>query len=157
MVEDLAGEYGLWGEFEHGVDDKGRVVMPQEFRAALGEQFVLTRGPEHAIFVFPMDVWRAVESRLRGGVMDRERAFLRQMMAGSRTIVRLDPQFRLAIPKLLREWAGITQSETAVIVGQDNKLEIWSKSNWMKQMEAFTYDRLFQAAEAIGLAEVGVR
>lgn len=104
-----------------------------------------------------MPVWQAVESRLRGGVMDRQRAFLRQMMAGSRTIVRLDPQYRLAIPKLLREWAGITESQTAIIVGQDNKLEIWSKSNWMKHVETFTYDRLFQAAEAIGLAEIGAR
>ncbi len=154
-MADQSGDYDLWGEFEHGVDDKGRVVMPQEFRAALGDQFVLTRGPEHAIFVLPIPVWEAFEVHLRGGLLDGERAYLQRMMAGSRTIARLDPQYRLAIPKLMREWAGITQSETVVIAGQYNKLVIWSKSNWIKHTEGFTYDRLYEASQAIGLSEVG--
>jgi len=149
---DEGADYGFWGEFEHGVDDKGRVVMPMDFREKLGDEFVLTRGPEKAIFVFPLSEWRKIESKLRGPVLNRQQAYLRQMMAGSRTIVKLDPQARLAIPKHLRDWSTISPSQTAVIIGQDNKLEIWAKAAWDAKVSTFTYDSLYEAAEAVGLA-----
>ena len=145
-------EFSFWGEYEHAVDDKGRVVMPQEFRVPLGEEFVLTRGPDKAILVLPIPVWQQVEQTIQGAVLQRQTGFLQRMLGG-RTFVRLDPQARLGIPKHLRDWAGISQSQSAVIVGQGPKLEIWSKSVWDEFAGRFTYENLYDAAEAVGLAE----
>src|ERR1044071_1450016 len=144
-------QYRFWGEFEHAVDDKGRVIMPQDFRGPLGEEFVVTRGTDRAIFVFPAPVWNRFEQTLNSAVMQREAAYL-QRLFGSRTFVRLDPQYRLGIPKHLRDHAGINQSQSAVIIGQGSKLEIWSKSAWDDYCASFTSESVFQAAETIGLS-----
>ena len=150
---DTTADSQFWGEYEHGVDDKGRVVIPQDFRAGLGDEFVLTRAPDKAIFVFPKTIWADIEQRLRSSVLQRQAGFLQRMLGG-RTYVRLDPQFRLAVPKHLRDWAGITQSEAAAIIGQGPKIEIWNKGNWDEYNAGnFNYSNLYDAAEAVGLAE----
>lgn len=149
-------DYGFWGEYEHGVDDKGRVIIPQDLRARLGDEFVVTRGPDRAIYAFPVPVWEALEPGLKASVLQRQAGFLQRMLGG-RAYVRLDPQFRLAIPKHLREWAGITSVQTAILIGQGQKIEVWSKPNWDAYNERFTYENMFDAAEAVGLAEVLAR
>src|SRR5438132_14185114 len=101
-------DYSFWGEHEQRVDEKWRVIMPQEFRAPLGEEFIIARGPDRATWVFPKTSWEDIEGSLRGGpALQRERAFLRQLLVGSRTLVKLDMQGRLALPKHLRDWSEI--------------------------------------------------
>ena len=151
---DTAIEYGFWGEFEHAVDDKGRVIIPQDFRGPLGDEFVVTRGPDKSILVLPFPVWGRIEQSLQAPVLQRETSFLQRMLGG-RTLVRLDPQYRLGIPKHLRDWANITQSQSAVIVGQGSKLEIWSKAVWDEfSGVSYTTDNLYNAAEIVGIAEI---
>lgn len=153
---DEPGSYEFFGEYEHGVDDKGRVVMPQEFRGSLGDEFVVTRGPDKAILVFPSPVWEGIEKQIRSAVLQRQTGFLQRMLGG-RTYVKLDPQSRLGIPKHLRDWAGISQSQAAVIVGEGQKLEIFAKSQWDDVSGGFTYDNMFDAAESVGVAEALAR
>jgi MraZ protein len=142
----------FWGEYEHGVDDKGRLVIPQEFRPALTDEFVLTRGPDKAVFLFPKVVWGEIEHKLQSHVLHRHTGFLQRMLGG-RTFVKLDPQSRLAIPKHLRDWANISQSQSAVLIGQGPKIEIWSKGTWDAYNAGFTYEAMYEAAEAVGLAD----
>lgn len=146
-------ESQFWGEFEHGVDDKGRVIIPQDFRSTLGEEFVVTRAPDKAVFVFTKAVWSQIEQKLQSSVLQRQTQFLQRMLGG-RAFVKLDPQFRLAIPKHLRDWAEIKQSEAAAIIGQGPKIEIWSKGNWDAYNANFNSDNVYDAAETIGLAEM---
>lgn len=142
----------FWGEFEHNLDDRGRIVFPQDFRDSLRDEFVITRGPDRALLVFPLDVWNGIEQKLQSSVLQREMGFL-QRMFGGRTIVKLDPQGRLVLPKHLREWAGFDDNNISVIVGQGPKIEIWSKERWREYNQKFTSDGLYAAAEAVGLAE----
>jgi MraZ protein len=141
----------FWGEFEHSIDDKGRVIIPQEFRGSLSDEFVVTRGPDRAIFVFPKPVWDEIEQKLQSQVLHRYTGFLQRMLGG-RTFVKFDPQYRLAIPKHLREWAGI-DTEALILIGQGPKIEIWTKSVWRKYNDNFTYDAMYNATEAVGLTE----
>ncbi len=146
-------DFNFWGEYEHGVDDKGRIVMPAEIRSELAGDFVLTRGPDRAILVIPVPVWREVERSLREAVLNTNAGLLQRMLGG-RVTTRLDPQARLAIPKHLREWARITPDHTAVIVGQGRKCEIWSKSTWEQYQEHLTYANVYEAAVAAGLEDL---
>ncbi|HSV72164.1 MAG TPA: hypothetical protein VLH79_00195 [Chthonomonadales bacterium] len=142
----------FWGEHEASLDDRGRILFPQEFRNLLADEFVLTRGPDRALLLFPTAVWAEIEAKLDSAVLQRETGFL-QRMFGGRAIVKLDPQGRLVLPKHLREWAGFDDVHVAVVVGQGPKLEIWSKANWRTYNGAFTYERMFDAAELVGIAK----
>ena len=52
------------GEFEHSLDDKGRLAIPARFRADLGEGLVLTRGLDRCLFAWPLAEWRVVAEKL---------------------------------------------------------------------------------------------
>jgi MraZ protein len=123
----------MWGRFEHSLDDKGRVIVPQKFRDKLGDEFVLTMGPGHHIRAYPMPVWEALEEQLVSTGVDDELnpnlVFL-QRMFGSCEFVSPDQQNRLSIPRHLREWAILREAETAVIIGNGLRLEIWSRAQW---------------------------
>lgn len=146
-------DYNFWGEYEHGVDDKGRIVMPVEIRNEFRGEFVLTRGPDRAILVIPTPVWREVERSLREAVLNTNAGLLQRMLGG-RVVARLDPHARLAIPKHLREWAQISPDQTAVIIGEGRKCEIWCKSNWEAYHQLFTYANVSEAARSAGLDEL---
>jgi len=142
----------FWGEHEASLDDRGRILFPQDFRDLLADEFVLTRGPDRALLLFPTQVWVQIEQKLETAVLQRETGFL-QRMFGGRAVVRLDPQGRLVLPKHLREWAGFEDARVAVVVGQGPKIEIWSKANWRDYNAGFTYERMYDAAEVVGIAE----
>ncbi len=130
----------MWGRFEHGLDDKGRVIIPQKFRESLGTEFVVTAGPGNHVRVYPLAVWEELENALYSAdprdELNRELSYLQRML-GNCDFVSLDAQFRLSVPRHLREWADIPENTHAVIVGSGNRLEIWSVSKWKETLVAF--------------------
>lgn len=117
------------GEFEHTIDDKGRVAVPARFREELGEGLVLTRGFEHCLQVFPRSVWQALAQRISALSLGNEEArSLRRLIFSGAAEVELDRQGRILIPQNLREYAGLT--DQVVIAGLNTYFEIWSHSGW---------------------------
>ena len=55
----------LNGEFNHSIDTKGRLIIPSKFRESLGEHFVITKGMDGCLFVYPDNEWSAFEDKLR--------------------------------------------------------------------------------------------
>ena len=53
------------GEYQHTIDDKGRMIMPAKFREALGEKFIATKGLDNCLFVYPPDEWANLEAKLK--------------------------------------------------------------------------------------------
>ena len=53
------------GEYNHTIDAKGRLIIPSKFRELLGEEFVLTRGLDGCLYIYPMDEWESFEMKLR--------------------------------------------------------------------------------------------
>jgi MraZ protein len=139
----------MWGRFEHSLDDKGRVIVPQKFRDKLGDEFVLTIGPGRHIRAYPMPVWEAMEEQLVSvdvhDELNPDLIFL-QRMFGNCEFVSYDQQNRLSIPRHLREWANLRESEAAIIIGSGTRLEIWSRANWDTYSNDFTEQRAAEAA-----------
>lgn len=139
----------MWGRFEHALDDKGRVTIPQRFRETLGDRFALTIGPDHHIRAYPMPVWEMLESQLIGtslyDELDPDLLFL-QRMFGSCEFVSPDRESRLSIPRHLREWAGMEEGEVVVIIGSGTRLEIWSRSHWREWSERLTEEEASRAS-----------
>jgi len=117
------------GEFQHTIDEKGRIIIPAKFRDSLGTSFVLTRGLDNCLFVYPMEEWHALEQKLkRLPLMKADaRAFSRFFFSGA-TECELDKQGRVNIPKNLAEYAKLEKD--CVILGVTNRVEIWSKQVW---------------------------
>ena len=117
------------GEYNHTIDAKGRLIIPSKFRELLGEEFVLTKGLDGCLSIYPMDEWKAFEEKLRALPLTNKnaRTFTRFFVAGA-TNCELDKQGRILLPATLREFAGLEKD--VVLTGMLNRIEIWSKEKW---------------------------
>ncbi len=117
------------GEYQHALDDKGRVVLPRKFRDDLEKGCVITKGQEHCIYVFTMDRWQEEMEKVSKLPRTNRRArdFSRSFFAGA-SDQKLDRQGRVAIPENLRRFASLEKDVT--VVGVADYIEIWSTSAW---------------------------
>lgn len=121
------------GEFRHSLDAKGRIIIPSKFRETLGDEYVITRGLDGCLFLFPMNEWKSFEGKLRTLPITESRAFVRYFTASAADGT-VDKQGRALIPQNLRDAAKIDKN--AVIIGTPNKLEIWSEALWDEYMNS---------------------
>ena len=115
------------GEYEHTIDAKGRIIIPAKLRDALGEQFIVTKGLDGCLFVYPMEQWAILEEKLQALPLNQPsaRSFARFFFSGA-TECELDKQGRIMLPPNLREYGNLTKE--VMITGAGNRLEIWNKS-----------------------------
>ena len=119
------------GEYHHSIDDKGRLIIPSKFRDELGSSFVITRGLENCLFVYSLVEWNKIVDKLKTLPFTKQNArnFNRFFLSGA-TICELDKQGRINIQSTLQEFASIEKD--CVIIGVNERLEIWSKEKWEK-------------------------
>jgi len=105
------------------------MIIPAKFRDALGSTFVMTRGLDQCLFVYPMSEWAIMEQKLKSlSLMKSDaRAFTRFFFSGA-VECELDKQGRVNIPSNLREHAKIEKD--CVVIGVATRVEIWSKDAW---------------------------
>lgn len=117
------------GEFQHTLDGKGRMIVPVKFREELGTTFVMTRGLDKCLFVYPLAEWEILEAKLKSLPMTRAdaRSFVRFFFSGA-TECELDKQGRILIPTTLRDYAQLERD--CYVLGVSNRVEIWSHSLW---------------------------
>jgi len=118
------------GQYEHNLEEKGRLSIPKKFRGELGEGAVLTKGLDGCLFLFPKEKWNEFIGKLSQTPLTKAdaRGFSRLLTYGA-SEVDLDGQGRVLIPEYLRESAGIKNE--AVVAGALNRIEIWSKENFV--------------------------
>lgn len=116
------------GEYHHTIDEKGRVILPSKIRYDLGESFVVTRGLDNCLFVYPKDEWTEIINKYKSLPNTKDaRNFMRFFLSGA-TILEFDKQGRINIPDILVKFADLKKD--CVIIGVNERLEIWSKENW---------------------------
>ncbi|HET6872534.1 MAG TPA: division/cell wall cluster transcriptional repressor MraZ [Sporolactobacillaceae bacterium] len=117
------------GEYQHSIDDKGRIIIPSKFRDDLGTTFVLTRGLDQCVFGYPMEEWKQLEQKLKALPFTKKdaRAFTRFFFSGAAES-QLDKQGRVNISQSLRDHAKLDKD--CVVIGVSNRIEIWDKSVW---------------------------
>lgn len=117
------------GEYQATIDEKGRVSVPVKFRSALKSKIVVTRGLDSSLFLYSMDEWKKLASKLASLPIStaNTRAFSRLMLAGAMDCD-IDKQGRIILPGYLKDFAKI--SKKVVIAGLYNRIEIWSEELW---------------------------
>lgn len=124
------------GEYQYKVDEKGRVPLPPKFRRELKEGVVLTKGlGEKCIAIYPAREWKRVsdklaETALTGAKLRR----LTRLTHGSAFDASYDGQGRIKLPETLRAYAGI--GDTAIVVGANVRVELWSEQGWKGELTA---------------------
>ncbi len=140
------------GEYQHTIDDKGRLIIPSKFREDLGDEFIMTKGLDNCLFVYPKEEWMILEAKLRAlPLTNRDaRAFVRFFFSGASECT-LDKQGRVLIPSNLREHARL--SKDGVIIGVSTRIEIWSKEEWDKYNEddSLSYDNIAEKMAELGI------
>ena len=139
------------GEFDHSVDDKGRVIIPTRFRSSLGERFYMTKGLDGCIFVYTEAAYKDLsESLSRQRQLDEHTMRLQRFFTS--TEVSADSQGRVAIPMKLREYAKIGEQGDVVIVGTGARIEIWSAGSWALYNDDLTPQMITESARELGIA-----
>ncbi|MBU0759089.1 MAG: division/cell wall cluster transcriptional repressor MraZ [Candidatus Omnitrophica bacterium] len=123
----------FYGEYEHTLDRKGRLIIPSKFRDALKEHYIerffITRGLDKCLFMFAEDEWKTQEQKFKSMSFTKSesRRFNRLYFSGACEIVP-DKQGRILIPSYLKEYAAIKRE--VYIIGVSNRIEIWSRDSW---------------------------
>lgn len=132
----MVGSGGLklfMGEYHHNIDDKSRLVLPSKFRNGLGDKFIVTRGLEKCLHVYPIAEWEKVENQLKTLPFTKKdaRTFNRFFFSGAAEC-EFDSQGRTCLTSPLVSYAGLTKE--CVIIGANERIEIWDKMEWDKFM-----------------------
>lgn len=130
----------LKGEYSHNIDPKGRLIIPAKFRDDLGENFVITKGMDHNLYIYPGDHWNEFEAKLNAlpTTTDKKARKFAYHFQGSAIDGDLDKQGRVLIPSNLRTFAGLEKE--VVFIGLGKRAEIWDKARWEEQIAEVELD-----------------
>jgi MraZ protein len=127
----------LIGEYPVSMDDKGRLRMPTALLRQLptpvkeeeGYSFVVNRGFEKCLTVYPKAVWDELAARINrlNRFNERNRQFARAFYVGAYPVT-TDSAGRILIQKPLLEYAGITSD--LLLLAMDDRIEIWSPDTY---------------------------
>jgi MraZ protein len=136
-VVESGGIIMMMGEYHHSIDEKGRLIIPAKFRYELGDKFIITKGLDGCLFVYPRNEWESIVSKLKALPFTKKdaRTFMRFFLSGA-TECEFDRQGRVGITSPLAEYADLTKD--CVVIGVNDRLEIWSKDrfeNFFKENE----------------------
>jgi MraZ protein len=124
----------LLGEFEHTIDDKGRITVPAKFRGRLAAGLVVTKGIDSCLWLYPIDVWAELAEEIKDLPLTNSgaREFRRQVFGSAYDSVP-DKQGRVIVPSTLRQYANIDKQ--AVVIGLYDHCEIWSPDQWRERQQ----------------------
>lgn len=140
------------GEYNHTIDTKGRLIVPAKFRELLGNVFIITKGLDGCLYLYPNKEWEEFEKKMselpigKSDIRKMVRFFL-----SSATQVELDKQGRILVPQPHRTFAELDKD--VLFAGVGKKIEIWSKEKW-QECATFDSDDMSDVAER--MADLGI-
>ena len=140
----------LLGEFDHAIDDKGRITVPAKFRGRLAAGLVVTKGIDPCLWLYPADIWAELSKEINTLPLTdpKAREFKRQVFGGASGSVP-DKQGRIILSPKLREYANIDSN--AVIIGMYDYCEIWNPEDWREHQQESLLDPEARAERFAGL------
>lgn len=136
------------GEYSHNIDAKGRIIMPSKLREQLGEQFMITRGFEGCLAVYPMEAWeKFVEKLTMLPTNQKSTRYLQRELLSGAAEAEPDKQGKVLITPSHRKYAEL--SKEVVIIGVGTRVEIWDAEKLAQYRGEETEMSLEEAAESL--------
>ena len=139
------GEAGVFRGVQHiNMDAKGRLAMPARQREPLlsrcdGQIVVTIDTQSNCLVVYPLPEWERIEQEIQGlPALNPAVKRFQRLMLGYATDLELDGNGRMLLPQPLREYAQLDKK--LVLVGQGNKLELWSEALWLAERDQALQD-----------------
>lgn len=137
------------GSYQYSVDTKGRINIPAKLRKYVSPEandtFVVTRGYEQCLFVYPQDEWNKLEQSIRqlSSTNPKHRFFTRTLLENA-TESQLDGQARITIPRELLQLAAIENE--VLILGVLERIEVWNPGTYheYRKSQAESYENVAQ-------------
>ena len=130
------------GQFQHNLDDKGRLMIPARFRELLEGGAFITQGFDKCLMVLTEEYFKQVYERIEAmNLADPTARLLRRLILANAYQVEPDKVGRIVVPQNLRTFLGVTSGEL-IVAGQGDYFEVWMPTTWSEQMA------LLQDAEA---------
>ena len=137
----------MTGTYEHNIDAKGRLFIPAKLREELGVTFHLAMGIDQCLAIYPQETWARFTEKFASLPMSQSKS-MRALFANAAKC-ELDSQGRIVIPQKLRRYAGLEKD--AVIIGVNDRAEIWAADAWQAQEEEeMTPEKMAACMAALG-------
>jgi MraZ protein len=121
------------GQFQHNLDDKGRLMIPARFRELLAAGAFITQGFDRCLMVMTDNYFRQVYDRISAmNLADPNTRLLRRFILSNAYPVEIDKVGRILVPQNLRQ--GIMLENEAIVAGQGEYFEVWTPADWNEQM-----------------------
>ena len=130
----LKGVKTVTGEYQHALDNKGRIFIPARLREELGAVVYVTLSMDRCLSVYSTESWAALTEKVNALPYVRQRK-IRPLFAYA-IRCELDAQGRILLPMNLREWAGLEKNVT--VIGCNNHAELWNSDRWKVVLEEET-------------------
>ncbi len=122
------------GRYYHNLEAKGRLAIPQSFRAELGSGGVITWGLDGCLFLFPKSYWQKLSEKLASLSLTNPAARnLTRILVQSAVELNLDSQGRTLIPEHLRDQVSIKKQ--VVVAGTLTRVEIWDRDAYHEHLD----------------------
>ncbi len=141
------------GEFECKLDSKARIALPVALRKQLPIEtegrFVVNRGFEQHLVLYPLHEWRRVTTELNrlNLFVKKNREFIRYFHRGA-TELELDNSGRLLLPRRLLEYAEIR--DTVILLAYASRIECWDATRYENLLSDEPTDFAQLAEEIMG-------
>jgi MraZ protein len=120
------------GQFEHTIDEKGRLIIPARYRELLASSAYITRGFDRNLIVLTGPHFQRIYQNVNSmSLTDSAARDLRRLIFSNAVAVEFDKAGRILIPQFLRDAAGLTGA--TLLIGMGEYFEVWSAENWQKQ------------------------
>jgi len=123
------------GQYEHSIDEKGRLTIPSRYREELTDNvLILTTGFDNSLMALPPELFKIVSQQMRSKpITDPTSRQFRRLFFSNAQELEIDKMGRVLLPSFLRDSANLI--ENAVLVGNGEYFELWSPERWGVQQE----------------------
>ena len=142
----------MTGEYQHSLDNKGRLFIPAKLRDELGSDFYVTLGVNcghRCLTIYTASDWQTLSDNYNTLPISQKGAATSLIFMNASQCTP-DKQFRFGLSQFLQEYAGINRD--VMIVGRAGQAEIWDSEEFAAfEAENLTPEKLLASLEAIGL------
>jgi MraZ protein len=148
---------GFYGQYEVLMDDKGRISLPARLRPSVrdgvqkADNFVLTRGLDGCLALYPSKQWEQIQQRLSSlNFTRKDFRYFSRLLHSAAVLITLDRQGRLLIPSQLQKEASL--DKTILVVGNYRWIEFWNPQIYRQYLEQYgqSYEEVAEKLFDIG-------
>ena len=122
------------GQFQHSLDEKGRLMIPARYRELLAAGAFITQGFDKCLMVMTDVYFQQVYDRINAmNLADPTARLLRRLILSNAYPVEVDRVGRILVPQNLRQ--ALALESEAIVAGQGEYFEVWTPAAWNEQMD----------------------